>query len=483
MIPRLSDPTLAALPGDVRRPAFDRARVERGIVHLGPGAFHRVHQAWYAQRWLEADPRWGICAVAPRSDALRTALRDQDWLYTLAILDLEVSYEVIGSLREVLVAAQSPAAAAAAIARPETRMVTMTVTEKGYCLDVDGRLDVAHPDVAHDRAHPRVPRSAIGLLAEGLRLRRDLGLPAVPVVSCDNLPGNGRLLATAVRDLAAAADPALADWISAEVPFPCTMVDSITPATTGALRERVAGVLGLEDRWPVQRESYLQWVVEAHEAFESPDWAAAGVVITDDVSAYERAKLRLLNGAHSTLAYLGLLRGHATVAEAMSDAPLARYVRDLMQQDVVPTLGSPRGLDLPAYVESVLRRFANPAIRHDLAQIAWDGSKKLPVRLLGTVRDALGRRGPIQRPCTAVAAWMHFVRRRIADDHAVTDPLAARMAEVLHGRDGTDPGGDVDAFLGLGEVFATDLVQDPRFRRGIVRAYARLAEDSAALPT
>lgn len=482
-MPRLAEATLTALPARVRRPVGDLSRVERGIVHLGPGAFHRVHQAWYAQRWIESDPRWGICAVAPRSDALYEALRDQDWLYTLAILDHPESYEVIGSLREVMVAARSPSAAAAAIARRQTRMVTLTVTEKGYCLDVDGRLDFAHPDVAYDRAHPREPRSSVGLLVEGLRLRRTHGLPAVPVVSCDNLPGNGRLLAAAVRELAAASDTALAAWIAAEVPFPCTMVDSITPASTGTLRQRVAGAIGLEDRWPVQRESYLQWVVEAHDAAEGPDWAAAGVTITDDVSAYERAKLRLLNGAHSTLAYLGLLRGHSTVLEAMQDTALAGYVRDMMLQDVLPTLGSPRGLDLPAYVESVLRRFGNPAMRHELEQIAWDGSKKLPVRLLGTVRDALRSGAPVQRPCAAIAAWMIFVRRRVSAGVELTDPLAVRMAAMLERSDGADPGGDVDAFLGLDEVFAADLARNPGFRDGLLHARARLSDDPTALPT
>jgi fructuronate reductase len=449
--------------------------VQSGIVHIGPGAFHRVHQAWYAQRWLEQDPRWGISAVSLRSSALRDALREQDWLYTLAVLDQAESFEVIGSLCDVVVAAGPRGAAVNCIANPATRLVTLTVTEKGYCLDAAGRLDLQHGDIVHDLAEPRAPRSAIGFLVDGLRRRREARLPAVPVLSCDNLSGNGRVLAAAARDYAAHLDPGLAAWIEAEVPFPCSMVDSITPATTPALEQRVATELGIEDRWPVQREAFLQWVVEEHRAIESPDWARAGVTLTDDVTGYERAKLRLLNGAHSTLAYVGLLRGHETVEQAMGDPALRAFVRDLMQYDVVPTLRPVRGLDVADYIESVLRRFANPAIRHELAQIAWDGSKKLPVRLLGTIRDALAADRPVERPCVTLAAWMHFIRRRTSAGMALVDPLGDRLAAVARERTTGDPAVDVAAFLSMREVFPGELADDPRFRGAVERAYSSLA--------
>ena len=482
MTPRLSESTLGLAPPAVRRPPYALDRVRRGIVHIGPGAFHRVHQAWYADRLLELDPRWGIAAVSLRSAALRDALREQDWLYSLAVLDEQESLEVIGSLRDVRVAEGAPGEAAV-VAGDDTRLVTLTVTEKGYCLDGEGRLDLRHPDIARDLAEPRAPLSAIGFLVEGLRLRRERGLPAIPVLSCDNLSGNGRLLAAAARDYAAEFDRALAGWLEAEVPFPCTMVDSITPATTPELERRVARMLGLEDRWPVQRESFLQWVIEEHRAADGPDWESVGVTITDDVSGYERAKLRLLNGAHSTLAYLGLLRGHVTVAEAMRDDSLRTFVRDLMVEDVTPTLRPVRGLVIADYVESVLRRFANPAIRHELAQIAWDGSKKLPVRLLGTIRDALDAGTPIERPCTTLAAWMHFVRRRTADGIALVDPLADRLAQVAREQTSGDPATVVAAFLALREVFPRELADDLRLRRAVTRAYERLAASPTALLT
>jgi fructuronate reductase len=222
-------------------------------------------------------------------------------------------------------------------------------------------------------------------------------------------------------------------------------------------------------------------VVEEHSAPESPDWGRAGVIVTSDVAGYERAKLRLLNGAHSTLAYAGLVRGHVTVREAMQDTALLALVRDLMLEDVAPTLQPVRGLDVPRYAESVLRRFANPVIRHELAQIAWDGSKKLPVRLLGTVRDAIEAGRPLDRLCVPLAAWMHFLRRRVAAGVPLVDPLASRIADVVRARtDGRAPS-DVAAFLGLEEVFARDLATSAPFRAALERAYARLADGGARL--
>lgn len=478
---RLSTATLRDLAPDVRRPRYDRSKVEAGIVHIGPGAFHRVHEAWFAEQWLATDPRWGIAAVSMRSPDLRAALRPQDWLYALAIVDEPASCAVLGSLCEVIVASEHLGTALARAASPEARLLTLTVTEKGYCLDVDGRLDLGHPDVAHDVRQPDQPRSAIGFVVESLRLRRERGLPALTVVSCDNLAGNGRLLAAAARRLAQQTDASLAAWIECEVPFPCTMVDSITPATTPELKARVLAASGLVDAWPVQRESFVQWVVERHRAPESPDWEAAGVIVTDDVAGYERAKLRLLNGAHSTLAYAGLLRGHATVREAMQDLALVEFVRRLMLEDVAPSLQRVQGLEIDAYVQSLLRRFRNPVIRHELAQIAWDGSKKLPVRILGTVRDALAAGRPLDRLSVPLAAWMHFVRRRVVAGAPLVDPLSDQLEQLVRARTDGSAATDVAAFLALAAVFPRDLAAAAPFKEALASAYARLGGPGAAL--
>jgi fructuronate reductase len=269
-------------------------------------------------------------------------------------------------------------------------------------------------------------------------------------------------------------DSSLAAWIERNVPFPRTMVDSITPASTDALREQVGAATGVADRGPVQRESFVQWVMEDRFRCDGPDWAAAGVTVTDDVGAYDRAKLRLLNGAHSTLAYLGLLAGHETVAQAMSDARLSGFLATLMREDIQPTLQAPRGLELRQYSAAILQRFRNPALRHPLAQIAWDGSQKLPFRILGTIADALAAARPVDRLCVPVAAWMHFIRRKAAAGADVTDPMAACLLEIgrtCRNRAATD----VPAFLSLHSVFGTDLAGNEGFRSALSRAYDDLA--------
>jgi len=463
----------AALPG-VALPAYDRDKVMVGVVHFGPGAFHRAHQAFYFDQLLARDPRWGLCAVSLKSPGVRDALQPQDGLYTLAQLDAETTFRVVGSILEVLVAPEDPPSVFARLAAPATRMVTLTVTEKGYCLTGDGKLDAAHPDIVHDLAHPREPVSAVGYIVEGLRRRQQAGLPPYAVVACDNLADNGWRLKAAVVAFAESIDPALAAWIQAEGRFPRTMVDSITPATDDALRARVEAATGLTDAWPIQREAFTQWVVEDVLGPDAPDLASVGVTLTDDVRGFERAKLRLLNGVHSTIAYAGLLKGHETVFEAISDPDLARIAEDLMVQDIIPTLTAPRGLDLVAYGQAILGRFRNPEIRHLLSQIAWDGSQKLPFRILGTVADALEAGRPIDRLALPLAAWMRFVRRRAAEGVKIVDPLADRLIETAAACTG-DAKADVAQFLQLEPVFSRDLAGNATFVTALEQAYDGLA--------
>jgi fructuronate reductase len=459
----------------VLRPRYDRDALAVGIVHFGTGAFHRVHQAWYVDKLLAHDPRWAICGVSLRSTDVRDALAPQDGLYTLATLDETVSYQVIGAMREVLVAPQDPVRVLERLSAPATRVVTITVTEKGYCLDGAGNLDVSHADIQRDLRLPQSPHSLIGYLVEGLQRRRVVGAPPLTVISCDNLVDNGARLARAVGQLAQLRDPSLARWIEDQVRFPRTMVDSITPATSPILRERVNNVLKMQDRWPVQRESFVQWVLEESALdHPGPDWAAAGLTLTDDVASYDRAKLRLLNGAHSTLAYLGLLAGHETVAEAMRDERLCALIVALMKEDIRPTLRAPRGLDLLAYIEAILRRLRNPEIRHALAQIAWDGSQKLPFRLLGTIADNIEAGRPIERLCLPVAAWMQLVRRRAVAGERVVDPMSERLFDI--GRACQNRAAqDLPAFLALEQVFPTTLTRAAAFTDTLARAYDGLA--------
>ena len=454
-------------------PAYDRSTMQTGIVHFGPGAFHRVHQAWYFDRALARDPRWGICEVALQTTGVRDALAPQDGLYALAILDEIRSFGIVGSIKSLLVAKESPAAVIERLSDPDVHLITSTVTEKGYCLRSDGSLDMEHPDIAHDLAHPAEPRSLIGYLVSGLRERHARDAQAPTIISCDNLTDNGKRLKRGVLDFCEHDDPALAAWVHAEVGFPSTMVDSITPATDDALRKTLARELGVRDRWPVQREAFTQWVIEDDLRGPQPDWQAMGVTITDDVHGFERVKLRLLNGAHSTLAYVGSLCGYETVAEAMNDATLGHFVETMMERDIASTLIAPRGLDITAYIAAILRRFRNPAIRHLLAQIAWDGSQKLPFRLLGTITDQLETGHSIDRLATPIAAWMHFIRRKALRGELATDPLAKELFAI--GAKTSGDAHDVNAFLELKQVFPTRLSDHPVFVRTLRRIYERLS--------
>lgn len=471
---RLGERTLDRGSRQLIRPGYLRAQTRIGTVHFGPGAFHRAHQAFYFDRLLDKDPARAICAVSLKSASIRDALAPQDGLYTLVELDAAPTMRVIGAIRELLVAAESPAAVSSRLCDPHTSVVTMTVTEKGYCLDGAGGLDFAHPDIAHDLSHPPSPRSLIGWLVRGLELRRERGLPPYLVVSCDNLSGNGPTLRRAVLAFAGRRDPALAAWIEKTAQFPRTMVDSITPATDRALRDRVAQATGLEDAWPVQRERFVQWVVEEVDSAAQPDWASVDITVSRDVTAYERAKLRLLNGAHSTLAYVGLLAGLQTVAEAMAEPALRAFVERMMVDDIEPTLTVPQPGALSVYRQSILRRFENPAMRHLLAQIAWDGSQKLPIRILGTIIDTLRAGRAPTRMAVPIAAWMYFIRARARDGVEIVDPLAARLTTL--GRQATgDAAHDLPLFFALPGVFPALLVQDPRFIRALSAAYDVIA--------
>lgn len=473
--PRLTAATLPNLPPAIARPAYPLDRIRIGIVHLGAGAFHRAHQAVYLDDLLADEPDWAISAVSLHSPQVRDALRPQDGLYTLALLDEHPQLRIIGAIREVLCARDEQPAVLARLADPAVRLVTLTVTEKGYCLAGE-HLDFAHPDIVHDLAAAHAPRSAIGYLVAGLRERLRLGLPPYTVLSCDNLPDNGGKLRRAVLQFAHTIDPALAAWIETEAAFPRSMVDSITPASDDALRERVAAQLGCHDAWPIQRERYSQWVIEDNFCNGRPAFERAGVALSDDIAGFDRAKLRLLNGPHSALAYLGSLLGLDTVADAMRHPQLAAFVETLMREDIAPTLSPMPGFDPQHYTGAILARFRNPAIRHLLAQIAWDGSQKLPVRLLGTIADALAASRRIDRLCLPIAAWMQFVRRQARDGVALVDPLGETLAAIGRSTNG-NAGHDVGAFLALDAVFAP-LSADARFAEALRSTYASLGDGS-----
>ena len=483
MNPRLSLSTLANLPAAVARPAYDIAAAEVGVVHLGVGAFHRAHQAAYLDAILgRGHAGWAICGASLRSPDTSDALDPQDGLYTLAERSgAGDALRVIGSLRRLLVAPRDPEALLAAMCDPRVRIVTLTVTEKGYCHDpASGSLDEAHPDIRADLASPRRPVSAPGYLVEALARRRAAGIPPFTILTCDNLPANGKTVARVTARLAALRDDDLGHFVAGEVAFPSTMVDRIVPATTDDDRALVAAGLGVQDSWPVMAEPFTQWVVEDLFPFGRPPLEDVGVELVSDVEPFEHMKLRLLNGAHSTLAYLGYLAGHATIADTMAVPAFARLVARLQDEEVTPTLHLPAGVDVAAYKRALRERFANPALRHRTWQIAMDGSQKLPQRLVATARDRLAAGAPIPLLALGVAGWMRYVTGRDERGNAidVRDPLAARL-KALADEAGPDASRLAPALLSVREVFA-DLGADPRFAGPVRDALARLMTRGAA---
>ncbi|MEP9358615.1 mannitol dehydrogenase family protein [Sphingomonas sp. KR3-1] len=468
----LSRAALASLSATVARPGHDPAAIRTGVVHFGPGAFHRAHQAAYFDRVLDSDPRWGIAAVSLRSAGTVDALKAQDGLYTLAVIDREPSTRIIAAHSDAIGPGEG-AKLRTLLADPAIKLATSTVTEKGYCLAADGSLDFNHSDIVHDRARPSEPASVIGWIVAGLADRRAAGAPPFAMLCCDNMTGNGGKLRAACVSLAREWDAGLADWIGAEVAFPDSMVDSITPASDPAFLARIAEQLGVTDQAAVQRERFTQWVLQRFNPADGPDLAAAGVTLTNDVQGYEQAKLRILNGAHSSLAYIGLALGHETVFEAVSDPALGGFVDRLMHDDIAGALKPVEGLDVQGYADAVLGRFRNPAIRHLLSQIAWDGSQKLPYRLLDTVRDRLAAGQDVARLAVPVAAWIAFLHRKAQLGETITDPLADMLAGAASG---SDPAA---AVLALRQVFPAQLAEDARFRDAVVAAVPAFLEGRA----
>ncbi len=479
----LDETRLDRLPPAVAVPRFDRAGTAVGIVHLGIGAFHRAHMAVHVDDLLGGGGGdWAICGVSLRSPEVRDALAPQHGLYTVVERGAEGErLRVVGAVREILVAPESPAAVLDRMAAPTTRIVSLTVTEKGYCHEpATGALDETHPGIVHDLSDAQAPITAIGFLVAALDRRRRAGLSPFTVLSCDNLPSNGATAAGIVRRFAELRDAELGRWVGDRVAFPNTMVDRIVPATTDGDRAAVAAVLGCHDAWPVVTEPFRQWVIEDRFTAGRPDWAAAGAQLVEDVAPFELMKLRLLNGSHSSLAYLGYLAGHETVADAMADPAIARFVRRLMDDEVTPTLAVPPGTDLAAYKDALIARFRNPALHHRTWQIAMDGSQKLPQRLLGTVRDRLAAGQPIDCLALGVAAWMRYVAGtdERGNEIDVHDPLADRL-RTLAQTAGGDPVAHAAALLGVEDVFGSDLLEDPVLVEAVTRALGNLYESGA----
>jgi fructuronate reductase len=474
----------AGLPADRPRlqpPPGPRPGV--GIVHLGLGAFFRAHGALYVAETMEASGGdWGIVGVSLVRPDQRDRLAPQGFAYTAVEVGPErETPRVVSVVQDVLVAPENPHAVARLLTSPNVRIVTLTVTEKGYCHEpASGRLNPDHPDIRHDLGNRRAPRSVPGFLVEGLARRWAMRLPPFTVLTCDNLPENGRVVRGVVLDFARLLEPALADWIEADGRFPSSMVDRIVPATSEADIERLAERTGVLDASPVMHEPFRQWVVEDDFVRgERPDLAVAGVELVTDVTPYEHMKLRCLNGTHSSLAYLGYLAGHETIADTVADPVFSRFVRHLWEAEITAGLHAPPGVDLAAYTDALLERYRNPAIRHRTWQIAMDGSQKLAQRILATLAENRAAGRPSPGLTLAVAAWMRYVggTNEQGQPIDVRDPLRDRLKVLSDAA--PDGESKVAAMLGVSEIFPKALADDTDFATDLAAAYASLARCGA----
>lgn len=460
---RLSRRSLPRLPAAIDRPAFDPASVRAGIVHLGLGGFHRSHMARYTHDLMErrADSlQWGIigAGLMPADERMHAALTPQDALYTLLERqDCDERATVIGSLAGILYGGESSAAVLDAIDDPAIRIVSLTVTESGYCLNsATKQLDPEHPLVAHDLAGPACPRSTIGVLVEAYRRRMERGLAAFTALSCDNIEHNGVVLRGAVLELARRRDPNLAAWIEKNGRFPNTMVDRITPVTTLENVSYIAARFGIEDRWPVFCEAFRQWVIEDDFACGRPAWEEVGAQFVPDVAPYELMKLRLLNASHLAVAALGQLAGYTHVDEAIRDPSLRAYMAALMERETAPTLLPVPGIDLPAYRAQLLKRLANSKIKDTVERVNNDASLNY---LLDPIRARLDSGATVELLALGLAAWMRRVRGE--DESGAPIPVVHPLASLLRSRaieGGTDP----RPLLTIAPLFG-ELGDDPGF--------------------
>lgn len=467
----------ASLTESPLAPKYDRSAMTTGIVHIGVGGFHRAHQAAYLDRLIRERSTedasegscldWGICGVGllPGDARMREALAGQDHLYTLLLKHPGGRREtsVIGSIHNYLFAPEDPEAVMALMSAPTTRIVSLTITEGGYNVDdATGEFRTSSPGAVHDAEHPGEPRTAFGYIVEALRRRREAGTEPFTVMSCDNLPGNGRVARTAVVSQAAMSDPELAAWIEQHVAFPSCMVDRITPQTTPSDIADLQRRHGIQDAWPVVCEPFTQWVLEDAFPAGRPPWEEVGVQMVDDVVPYELMKLRLLNASHQGLAHWGRLLGIEYAHEAAADPDIAAWVRAYLEREALPRLRPVPGIDLGEYVDTLFARFTNEAIADTLARLAQDASNRMPKFVLPTVRENLATDGPVRLGVAMVAAWAlgdEGVDER-GEPLIVDDPAWAGLVE----RAARQRAGEVLAFVGDEAVFG-DLATDERFTR------------------
>lgn len=463
---QLNQTNLHQLSSAIKTPKYDRHTLGQGIVHIGVGGFHRAHQTVYTEELFDKneDLDWGFCGIGllPHDSQMHDILQAQDYLYTLVERSIEGDYpRIVGSIVNYIFAPENIEAAIEKMASPETKIVSLTITEGGYYIHSGtGEFDPSHADIQYDLAYPKAPRSSFGFLLEALDRRRRRQQKPFTIMSCDNIQSNGSVTREMLLAFARLGNPGLAEWIEEYVSFPNSMVDRITPATTDEHRELVRAQFGIDDKWPVTTEPFKQWVIEDHFTLGRPSWEKTGVQMTNDVLPYEKMKLRLLNASHQALCYIGMLLGYEFVHQTMEDEDIRTLVRLLMDVDVTPILAEVPGVDLTEYKSTLIERFANPAIRDQLSRIGIYGSTGIPKFMLPTIEEQLKKGGSFKYLAFTVACWFRYLDGKddLGNTIVMKDPNAATLQAIA-----LASGQKADRFLELRDIFSEELVSSEEF--------------------
>ncbi len=462
---RLNTDSLRELHGTLSVPEYARSGVSTGIVHVGVGNFHRAHEAYYTDCLLNrGDSEWGICGICLLEKDLKMyqTLVNQDGLYTLVIKEADGNRQgrVIGSIVEYLYAPSDPSAVIRKMADPSIKIISLTITEGGYNYDPSsGQFDFNNPDIQWDLQHPDRPRTIFGYLTAAFRLRYQNGIPGLTVLSCDNIQQNGEVSRNMLMSYMREILPELWEWVSDQVTFPNSMVDRITPVTTSRDIEELKDHFRVDDSWPVICEPYIQWVIEDRFAQGRPSWEKCGAHFVKEVEPYEKMKIRLLNAGHSLLGFTGSLMGYSTIYEAVRDDLILGFLRDFMDQEVTPLLGSVEGIDLNAYKETLINRFSNPHMEDLLSRICSESSAKIPKFLVPTIEEQLEMKGPVKYGALIIAAWCRILE--LSGTEGTQPEVMDVMGDLLAEHAKTSMDEDPLAFLKVREVFGNLYLSGP----------------------
>lgn len=470
---KLNTQNLPEILGHIQIPSYNRSKVKAGIVHVGVGGFHRAHEAFYTNELLQkGETDWGICGVAllDFDQKIYNVLKDQDGLYTLIVKELngDMNVQVIGSIVEYLFAPENPLAVIEKMANPETKIITLTITEGGYNFnEATGEFQIENPLVQHDLKNPNNPKTIFGYLTQALKLRKERGLKGCTIQSCDNIQENGHVTKKMLLSYVEVAEPSLLGWIEQNVSFPNSMVDRITPVTAQSDIDILDSEFGIQDQWPVVCEPFKQWVIEDNFIEGRPNWEDVGAQFVKNVAPYEVMKLSLLNAGHSVLGVLGALVGYNTIDEVVNDKAIKTFLASFMDKEVIPVLNGLEGVDLVSYKKSLIERFGNINIKDQVSRICSESSAKLPKFLLPTAFKQLEINGSIEHIAFVIAAWAIYSKG--VDEKGLEIDIKDAMRNELY-KQALSAVRDPKIFLEFKNVFG-DLVNSEKFVTAYTKSY------------